>query len=73
MQQNYEILKNSLTLGSGTYKLYFHLVQKTYQAISPEAWLQFSQTRLHFIRNHKLNPIKQSKLKEFLDLEVWDL
>ena len=32
--------------------------QKTYQAISPEPQLQFSQTGPHFLRNHEMNPIK---------------
>ena len=34
--------------------------QKTYpiQPISPEPWLQFSQTGPHFLENHEMNPIK---------------
>ena len=32
--------------------------QKTYPAISPEPWLQFSQTRPHFLNNHEINVIK---------------
>ena len=32
--------------------------QKTYPAKSPEPWLQFSQTRPHFLKNQEMNPIK---------------
>ena len=32
--------------------------QRTYQAISLERLLQFSQTRPHFLNNHEINPIK---------------
>ena len=32
--------------------------QKMYPAISPEFWLQFSQTSRHFLKNHEMNPIK---------------
>ena len=27
-------------------------------AASPEPWLQFSQTRPHFLKNHEKNPLK---------------
>ena len=47
--------------------------QKTYPAKSPEPWLQFSQTRPHFLKNHEMNPIKLWNLKKFIDLEVWGL
>ena len=44
-----------------------------YQDISPEPKLQFSQTgRPNFLQSHKLNQIKPSNLKKFLDLVgVW--
>ena len=32
--------------------------QRTYQAISQEPWLQFSQSGPHFLKNHEMNPIK---------------
>ena len=32
--------------------------KKTFQAISPEPQLQFSQTGPHFVKNHKVNQIK---------------
>ena len=32
--------------------------QKTSPAISPELWLQFSQTGPHFLQNHSMKPIK---------------
>ena len=48
-------------------------VQKTYQAKSRKPWFQFSQTGLHFLTNHKMNPMKLWNLKKYLDLEVWGL
>ena len=48
-------------------------VQKMYPVISPESWLQFSQTRPHFLKNHEMNPIKPWNYKTFLDLGAWDL
>ena len=47
--------------------------QKTYPAISPEPWLQFSKTGPHFFKNHEMNPIKSWHLKKCLDLGVWGL
>ena len=44
-----------------------------YQAISPESYLQFSQTVPHFHQNHKLNQIKPSNLKKILELRDWSL
>ena len=32
--------------------------KRTYQGISREPYLQFSQTRPHFFKNHEMNPIK---------------
>ena len=32
-----------------------------------------SQTRPHFIQNHKLNPVTLSSLKKYLGLEFWGL
>ena len=42
--------------------------QKTYPAISLEPWLQFSQARPHFFKDHKMNPIKSWNLKKCIDL-----
>ena len=44
------------------------LWQRTYQAISQEPWLQFSQTRPHFFKNHGMNPIKLCNHKNVLTL-----
>ena len=44
---------------------------KYFFGLSPEPWLQFSQTWPHFNQNHKLNPIKSSNLKNFIEIEVW--
>ena len=59
-------------LGPGNY-IWATWAQKTYPAICPEHWLQFSQTRSHFLKNHEMNPIKSWNLKKLLDLGVWDL
>ena len=40
--------------------------QKTYPTISPEPWLQYSQTRPHFFKNHKMNPINFEMSKKLL-------
>ena len=53
-----------------------HWAQKMYEGISPETKLQFSETGgPHFFQNHnKLNQIKPSNLKKFLDpVGVWSL
>ena len=50
-----------------------HLGQKTYPTINPEPWLQFSQTRPHFLKNHEMNPIKLWNLKKFIDVWAWGL
>ena len=42
--------------------------QKTYPTISPEPWLQYSQTAPHFFKNHKMNPIKFWHVKNLNDL-----
>ena len=47
--------------------------QKTYPSASPEPWLQFSQTRPHFLQNHEENPVKIWNLKKFIDLGAWGL
>ena len=49
------------------------LAQKMYPAISPEPYLQISQTRHHFLQNHEMKPIKSRNLKEYFDLRVWGL
>ena len=36
-------------------------------AASAEPWLQFSQTRPHFLKNHEKNPLK------FIDFGAWGL
>ena len=46
---------------------------KTYPAASPEPWLQFSQTRPHFLKNHEKNPLKLCNLKKFIDFGAWGL
>ena len=43
--------------------------QKMYPAISSEPLLQFSQKEPHFLKNHKINPIKSWNLKNFMTLE----
>ena len=57
---------------------------RTYPAISPEPWLQFSQIGPHFLKNHERNPIKifmsRSSMPKSLSnstlvvatLSVWD-
>ena len=47
--------------------------QKTYPTISPQPWLQFSQTRPHFLKNHEMNPIKSWNLKKVINLGAWGL
>ena len=47
--------------------------QKTYPATSPEPWLQFSQTRPHFLNNYEINVIKLRNLKKFIALGTWGL
>ena len=47
--------------------------QKTYPVIGPEPWLQFWQTRPHFLKNHEINPIESWNLKKHLDLGAWGL
>ena len=42
--------------------------QKTYQAISPEPWIQFSQTRLHFMQNVKPNKMFYVNIRIYLQL-----
>ena len=42
--------------------------QKTYPAISPEPWLQFSQTEPHFLKNHEKNAISNETSKNILTL-----
>ena len=48
-------------------------VQKAYQAISPEPYLQFSQTGPNFIKNHRMNPIKLWNVKNVFDFWVCGL
>ena len=40
-----------------------------YPTISPP-WLQFSQTRPNFFKNHEMNPINLWNLKKFINLEA---
>ena len=47
--------------------------QKTYPTISPEPWLQYSQTGPHFFKNPKMNPIKFWNVKKLIDLGAWGL
>ena len=47
------------------------LSQRTYQGISRESWLQFSQTRPHFLKNHEMSQLKSFNLKKCLELGVW--
>ena len=65
-------LKKCLDLGPKNY-VWPTWAQKMYLAISPEPWLQFSQTGPRFLKNHKINPIKLWNLKKCLDLGAWDL
>ena len=48
-------------------------VQKTYQAINPEHWLQLSQTVSYFLKSYEMNPIKFWNLEKYLDLGAWGL
>ena len=58
-EANHEISKNVLTLGLGPRNyIWANWAHKTYPAISPETWLQFSQVGPHFLKNHENNPIK---------------
>ena len=45
--------------------------QKTQQAISPEPWVQFSQTRPHFIQNVKSNKMFYQNIRICLQIGVW--
>ena len=47
--------------------------QETYQAISLEPYLRFSQKDSFFLQNYKINLIKLLNLRSFLDLGVWGL
>ena len=61
-------------LGLGPRKyIWITWAQKIYPAISPEPWLQFSQTRPHFLKNHEMNPIKLWNIKKLIDLAAWSL
>ena len=39
----------------------------------PEPSVQFSQKVSHFVHNYKLNPVKLSNFKQYLNLVVWGL
>ena len=45
--------------------------QKTCQAVSPESWVQFSQTRPHFIQNIRLNKMLYLNIRIYLQFGVW--
>ena len=47
--------------------------QKTYQAITPEPYHQFSHKGSHFIQNHKLLSIISWNLKKCCPFGVWGL
>ena len=47
---------------------YLACAQRKYPSASPEPWLQFSQTRPHFLQNHQENPVKLWNLKKIIDL-----
>ena len=51
-------------LGSKNY-IWATWAQKTYPTISPEPWLQYSQTRPHFSKNHKMNLINFEMSKNY--------
>ena len=53
--------------------IWVNSVQKMHLAIFLEPYLQFSQTRPHFLNNHNMNPIKSLNFEKYLDLGVWDL
>ena len=53
-------LKKCLDLGPKNY-IWPTWAQKMYLAISPEPWLQFSQTGPRFLKNHKINHNKIMK------------
>ena len=59
-------------LGSRNY-IWVTWVQKTYQAITPEPYHEFSHTGLHFIQNQKLLSMKSSNLKKSCHFGVWVL
>ena len=64
--------KSQSVMGGKLFSSFLH-PQKTYNAMSPEPQPQFSQTGLHFLQNHKMNPIKLWNLKTFHDIMVWGL
>ena len=71
---NHESHKTSWPWGLGPRNyIWFNWAQKTNPAVSPEPWLQFSQTGPHFLQNHNMNPIKLWNFKKFHDLGVWGL
>ena len=72
--KSWNMKKNSWPCGLGPRNyIWATWVQKMYSAISPEPWLQFSQTGLHFLQNHNMNPMKLWNFKKFHELGVWGL
>ena len=51
------MLKTLMTLGPRD-NSWATWAKKTYPSTSPETWLQFSQTRPHFLQNHEENTVK---------------
>ena len=54
---NSQNISSPWDMGSRNY-IWVTWVQKTDPAISPEPWLQFSQTEPHSLKNHEMNLIK---------------
>ena len=59
-------------LGPRNY-IWANWAQKTYPTIRPEPWLQYSETTPHFLKNHKMNPIKFWNVKKLVNLGTWGL
>ena len=58
-------LRKFIDLGAWDLKTTFGPIgPRRHPVVSPEPWLQFSQRRPHFLKNHEESPVKLSNLKK---------